>query len=238
MLAGAWRILSINGSPPVSGSGDRLVFGTSGYSGSAGCNGMQGYYLAHARRFFAAPPIQTEMGCEGQVGDQEARVGRILAGSPAIDRLGSAEIEFTGEEGRMALRRIGEASWSPEGRPWRGEALEAELIALAGRPLQKRVAEPETRLRLGPERFVVTAGCGRLSGMARRREQRIEFHTDQEPQPKGPCAGALAARLPEFMRLFNGEARLQIGASGELLIADERAWLTGRVIRPNRRRRS
>ncbi len=233
-LAGAWRIVEINGAPPLGNGGAQLAFGANGYSGSAGCNSLQGYYLAHARRFFSAPPIQTEMACGGGLNEQEAKVGRILTSSPAIAISADGSLELMTESGGLSLRRDGDAPWSPQARLWDGEALEAELTMLGGWPLQEHVSQPETRLRLSAERFDIATGCGRLGGVWRRRDGELEFFTDAEPEPNGACAGALASRLQDFMRMFNGPARVQIGASGELLMAGEHQWLAGRVLRPRR----
>ena len=236
LLAGSWRILAIDGAPPVPNSGSRIAFTRTGYEGSAGCNAFQGQYLAHARRFFSPHPIQTEMACIGIVADQEARVTAILAAAPAIGLAGPDELELVAETGRLRLRRDGPAEDAPEARLWDGEPLRAELTMLGGAPLQLRHSEPETRLSLSADRFDIESGCSRIGGIWRRSDGQLEFFTDAEPEPSGECAGALARRLHDFMRLFNGPARILIGASGELLIAGEHQGLAGRAARPARRR--
>lgn len=235
LLAGNWRIVGIDGAPPLAGTEPRIAFGPTGYSGSAGCNGLQGYYLAHARHFFSPPPTQTEMAC-GPVSAQEERVGKVLVASPRIALAGDDELALVAENGSLRLTRDGATPWAPEGRPWTGAPLEAELTMLNALPLQNHYSEPETRLRLSAQRFDIETGCGRFGGIWRRRDGQLEFFTDPEPDPSGACAGALARHLPLFSRLFNGPARVMIGASGELLIAGEHHWLAGRVLRPSRRR--
>jgi heat shock protein HslJ len=238
-LNGAWRIVAIDGAAPAPNGGAQLAFGGSGYGGSAGCNSLQGYYLAHARRFFSAPPIQTEMACEGRLSDQEARVGRILTAAPAVAMGEGQQIELIASTGRLRLSREGPASGTPQARLWNGEALDVELTLLSGRPLQERYDAPATRLRLNIRRFDIASGCGRFGGVWRRGtgpDGEFEFFTDAEPEPSGRCAGPLASRLREFMRQFNGPARIQIGASGEFLMASEQQWLAGRVVRPSRRK--
>ncbi len=236
LLSGNWRITAIDGQPPIANAGSRLAFGATGYSGSAGCNSMQGYYLAHSRRFFSAPPMQTEMACVGPVAAQEELVARILVSGPRLASSGAAEIEILSEVGSLRLRRDGETEWAPEGRSWSGEPLEAELTMIGGVALQNHYSEPVTRLELTPGRFQIVTGCGRIGGIWRQRRSALEFFSDAEPEPSGECAGALGRRHPEFMRMFNGPARAQIGASGELLIAGEQLWLAGRVTRPSRRK--
>ena len=243
LLAGAWRIMAIDGRPPEGEREAGIAVGPTGYSGSAGCNGFQGYQLAHRRRLFVTMPISTEMACGGGLGAQERRVTALLAAAPRIALGGDGEIALVDEAGSLRLRRIdGAAAWAPEGRLWTGAPLAAELTTLGAEPLRMRISEPETRLRLSAQRFDVETGCGRLGGIWRRQSAvpagvaALEFLTDAEPDPAGACAGALAARLGEFKRLFNGPARVLIGPSGELLIAGDRHWLGGRVL-PQRRRR-
>ena len=236
LLAGSWRILAIDGAPPVPSSGSRIAFTPTGYSGSASCNAFQGQYLAHARRFFSAQPIQTEMACIGIVADQEAKVTAILSAAPAIGLAGPDELELVAATGRLRLHRDGPGAGTPEARLWDGEPLRGELTMLGGTPLQLHHAEPKSRLSLSADRFDVEAGCGRIGGVWRRSDGQLEFFTDAEPEPSGECAGALRRRLHDFMRLFNGPARVLIGPSGELLIAGEQQWLEGRVVRPARRR--
>ena len=98
-------------------------------------------------------------------------------------------------------------------------------------PLHTHYGEPTMRLRLSAQRFDVETGCGRFGGIWRRQEGALQFFTDPEPPPGGACAGALVRRLATFSRLFNGRARVLIGASGELLLAGEDHWLAGRVLR-------
>jgi heat shock protein HslJ len=236
LLAGRWRIIAIDGAPPAGEA--RISFGPTGYSGSASCNAMQGFYLAHARRLFSPPPMRTEMGCGPPLAAQEARVAALLAGMPRIALAGDDEIALVDRAGGLRLRReAAGALWAPAGSHWTGAPLRAELTMLDGVPLQEHYSHPVTRLGLTARRFDVATGCGRLGGVWRPNEGAFDFFTDAGPEPAGACAGVLARRLPAFMRLFNGRARLLVGASGELLIAGEEHMLAGRVLPPEARRR-
>jgi len=242
LLAGNWRIAAIDGAEPAPASEPRIAFGPTGFSGSTGCNSMQGNHIAHARRLFAAPPVMTQMGCGGALAAQERRIASLLAAAPRIALAGEEGIALVDENGSLLLRREGAAPWAPVGRLWAGEALEAELTMLDGAPLQEHYSQPGTRLRLTAQRFDIYTGCGRLGGIWRRQgvappPAAIEFLTDPEPPPEGACAGALVARLPVFSRMLNGPARLLVGASGELIVAGEHHWLVGRVLPPSTRRR-
>jgi heat shock protein HslJ len=236
LLAGTWRIAEIDGAPPASGTEPGISFGRAGYSGGTGCNSFQGHYLAHRRRVFTGMTMQTEMGC-GALTAQERRIIGLLDGAPAIARAGENEIALVDATGRLLLRRAAPAGWAPEGRLWNGEPLTAELTMLDGKSLRERYADPETRLRLSAQRFDIDTGCGHLGGIWRRRGPGFEFLTDAEEPPKGACGGALVERLQTFMRFMNGQARILIGPSGELIIASEEHWLTGRVLRPSPKRR-
>jgi|GEM_PF-997005 len=245
LLFGTWRIVAIDGAPPAGAAPSQLAFGLSGYSGGAGCNSMQGYYLAHGRRLFAPPPVRTEMACGPPLDAQEDRVARLLGGAPRIALAEGGELALIGETGSLRLRRQGGApAWSPVGRLWAGAPLRAELTMFDGEPLQSHYSEPATRLRLSARRFDVETGCGRIGGIWRRpsyppgdeREVRagpgeIELVADSEPDPAGACAASLVRRLAALRRMLNGRARILIGASGELTIAGEEHMLVGRVLR-------
>jgi heat shock protein HslJ len=234
LLAGSWRIVAVDGAVPI--REPRIAFGPTGFSGGTGCNSMQGHYLAHARRVFAAPPMRTEIGCPGPLRTQEERIASLLTAAPRIALAGGGEIALVDSAGSLRLRReAGAAPSSPAGGAWTGTPLRAELTMLGSIPLQAHYSDPTTRLRLSAQRWDIETGCGRLGGVWRREEAgALGFFTDAEPDPRGACAGALAARLQEFRRFFNGRARILLGESGELLIAGEHRWLAGRVLRAPR----
>jgi hypothetical protein len=52
----------------------------------------------------------------------------------------------------------------------------------------------------------------------------IELFTDARADPSGP-------REVELMRLFNGPARAIVDGNGDLLLAGEAHWLSGRIQR-------
>jgi len=231
LLAGAWRIASIDGAAPAAPEAARLHFGPTGLQGSAGCNGFSAPYLAHARRLFAPPPIATQMGCGGERGEQERRVLALLASAPRIARTEGDGIALVDAAGRLVLARdSGAARSDPAGRLWNGEALRAELTMLDGRPLQRRASEPATILRLGAERFEIAGGC--MGGIWRRGfSGAVELLTDSDYPLAAACGGPVTEHLPIFSRLLNGPARILIGTNGELILAGEHHWLVGRVLR-------
>jgi heat shock protein HslJ len=235
LLAGSWRIERIGGAAPA--GEPRIAFGPAGYGGTTGCNAFQGQYLAHRRRLFAGPALRTEQGC-GELTAQEERIVALLAAAPGIARAAAGGLVLADGRGRLHLSRLSSSAPAvPQGRPWRGEPLTAELTWLDGAPLRTGSAEPALRLRLSAQRFDIEAGCGRLGGIWRRRGDALEFLTDAERRPEGACAGALSGRLSALMRLFNGPFRATVGANRELLIAGDEHWLAGYSDPPSRKPR-
>jgi heat shock protein HslJ len=233
-LGGTFSIVEVDGAAPA--GAPQIEFRPSDYSGSNGCNGLQGLFLAHSGRFFSDPPIQTQRACGGKISAQERRISSLLSGGPRVAFAGNGDIFLVDQAGSLRLRRETAAGSSPPvGRLWRGEPLEVELIRLDGKPLQARYSDPETRLRLSAQRFDIEGACGRFGGIWRIRAGELKFLTDAEPPPTGACA--LAERLTTFSRLFNGRARTLVGPSNEFILAGEGHWLTGRIVRPSAKRR-
>ena len=232
LLAGSWRIVAIDGAAPIREPG--IAFGPTGFSGGTGCNSMQGHYLAHGRRVFAAPPIRTEMGCAGPLRIQEERIAGLLAAAPRIALGEDGEIALVDPSGSLRLRREAPAApFSPSGRLWTGTPLRAELIGIGGAPLQVRYTDPVTHLRLSDRRWEIDTGCGRLGGVWRREDAgAVGLFTDPGPDSRAPCSPAAET----LHRFFNGRARILVGESGELLIAGEETFLAGRVLPQARRR--
>lgn len=237
LLAGDWRIVAIDGAAPA--REPRIAFGPAGFAGGTGCNSMQGHYLAHGRRFFAAPPIRTEMGCGEPLRSQEERIAGLLAGAPRIALAGEGEIALVDEDGSLRLRRAGAAAPGlPAGRIWTGTPLRADLSMFGAMPFQSHARDPATQHRLSAQRWDIDSGCARFGGIWRREEANaIGLFTDPEPDPQSGCSPLFDTRLDELKRFFNGRARILIGESGQLLIAGEEQWLAGRVLRSGAARR-
>lgn len=233
LLAGSWRIASIDGGAPVAPDSTRIAFGPTGFQGSAGCNSFSAPYLAHARRLFAPPPVATQMACGDGRSEQERRVLALLASAPRIARTEGDGIALVDAAGGLVLVRnaSGAGRSDPGGGLWSGQNLRAELTMLNGVPLQRRPGDPVTTLRLSVQRFDIDSGCGRIGGIWRRGfAGALELLTDPERPPGGACAGPLAEHLPVFSRLLNGPTRIIIGTNGELILAGEHHWLVGRVL--------
>jgi heat shock protein HslJ len=239
LLAGSWRIVSLDGAPPVPGSAPSLAFGSGGYSAITGCNMIQGLFLAHQRRLHSRQLLRTEQACAAPLQRQESRIAALLGASPAIALAGEGELALVDAQGRLLLlREPGPVPGAlPSTRIWNGEPLEAELASLNGQPLRTGPADPVLRLRLTAQRWDIYSGCGRLGGIWRRSGGDLEFLTDAEPPPEGACGGALVRHLATFQRLGNRPFRALIGRDGEVLIAGEEHRLAGRLAPPQARPR-
>jgi hypothetical protein len=193
---------------------------------------MQGHFLAHGRRLFAAPPLRTEIGCPGPLRVQEEVIASLLASAPRIALGADGEIALVHGAGSLRLRREAPAApFSPAGGIWTGTPLRAELTSLGGTPLRRLSNEPAIHLSLSGRRWDIQTGCGRLSGVWRREEAgAFGLFTDPGPDSRTPCSPA----AENLHRFFNGRARILVGPSGELLIAGEETFLAGRVVRTPR----
>jgi len=224
-LRGRWRIVAIDGRSPVEGRPAGLAFGPASYTGGTGCNAITGLFLAHERRLFTHPGPQTEQGCAGAVGAQEARINELLAASPRVALAGAGDLVLADARGGLRLRREAGAAPGPSAPPVRPLAapVDAQLVSLDGEVLRMRLSDPESRLRVTPDgRWTAELKGVAASGVWRRRDGTIAFFTDPPPDRSAPFAVTA-------MRLFNGPARGVVDGNGELLIAGEAHWLAGRA---------
>jgi heat shock protein HslJ len=232
MLAGSWTVVRVDGKLPADGAAPSLSFGADSYSGGTGCNSLQGYFLAHARRLFATPPIATEMGCGGAVGAQERRVLELIAAGPRIAQAGDRRLALVDRKGRLLLQRASTSSGGAAEARALAEpfepSLRVELLHFDGSPLKLHYTEPDSSLRLIGERWEASVRGAPLSGTWRRRSAEIHLSTD--PQTVAP-------KDDRLMRMFNGPTRLLVMNSDIILAGDEH-WLIGRRSRspPSRRR--
>ncbi|HEY0013090.1 MAG TPA: META domain-containing protein [Allosphingosinicella sp.] len=230
LLAGDWRIVAIDGAKPA--REPRIAFGPSGFSGGTGCNSMQGHYLAHGRRLFAPPPMRTQMACGEPLRSQEERIASLLSSAPRIAVAEEGEIALVDDRGSLRLRRTGAAmAGLASGRLWTGAPVRAELTMFGAQPLRVHYTDPTMHLSLTDRRWEIQTDCGRLGGVWRREEAgAFGLFTDPGPDSRTPCSAAAET----LHRFFNGRARILVGESGELLVAGEETFLSGRVVPPAR----
>ncbi|HQS70240.1 MAG: hypothetical protein B7Y36_10585 [Novosphingobium sp. 28-62-57] len=85
-----WKIVRIDGAPPVSLDKATMQFDELRLGANVGCNGIGGEYRVDGGRLVAGPLMATRMFCEGPVWQQEEAVNALLSAAPEIQRSGSA----------------------------------------------------------------------------------------------------------------------------------------------------
>lgn len=219
LLAGEWRVVSIDRQPPVqSPEPPRLTFRPKGYLLWDGCNESGGIHLTHARQLFILPSdMSTAALCEART---TTKVHVVLGGQPRVART-ERGIALVARTGRMNLERLspGRKFPSPERTGlWPGLTLD---LKVAGTP---------ARLLLGSDRnFAIQLPCGTLRGNWRPGQpagftlEPIEKHAPA--CPAGP--GSAAAQLE---RMFQGEVQAVVDGNNErVLLLNHGQTLAGRV---------
>jgi hypothetical protein len=81
-LQGRWRVVALNGAPPVPSAADRggerspfLVFSPRSYGGSSGCNSFGGLGVIEGGRLYASGAMRTAIGCGALAAQEEAIIG-------------------------------------------------------------------------------------------------------------------------------------------------------------------
>lgn len=225
-LAGSWTVTTIDGQPPVAGRPrPAIAFGADGFTGSTGCNSMQGSFLAHAGRLFTTPPIATEQGCAEPLRSQEARMLGLIAAGPRIAFAARGGLVLVDRRGELRFQR---SIVSVEPRLLAASDLDGrrviELTSFDGRPLALSYADPASRFEITGDRWQAVIRGRALSGTWRRRSGELQLFTDallggrQEP--------AVDAAV---MQLLNGPARVLM-TNDTFILADEEHWLIGRPV--------
>ena len=236
LVKGNWRIASVDGAKPVAPSKPTLSFGAAHYTGSTGCNAIQGNFLAHTRRLFTYERPQTEMGC-GQLTLQEARITGLLRASPRIARLASGNLALLDETGQLELER------DPSGQaPVAELALQTldrsqrliESLQYDGQDIPKNASGEAANLVFTDQKWTSTVGCrglhgDRLNGDWRAREGRFDLYTDGAPAEPNACPPDQQIWTEKMTRIMRGPSRILINADGEFLLASQDHWITGRT---------
>lgn len=107
LRGGEWRVVEIDGQPPVAGSRTTLRFGTDGrVTGHASCNRYTAGYRLTGEELHIGAPVATKMACPDPILAQEARFLTILGATRrfAVRPDGSLVLD-AGTEGRIVARR-------------------------------------------------------------------------------------------------------------------------------------
>ena len=106
-LAGtAWRVVAINGRPPVAGSEPTAVFGAADVKGSAGCNTYGGAYAYDATngRIAFQNLAMTAMGCvEPGRGEVEAMFTKAINAATSASMDPQGRLVLSGPGGEIVL---------------------------------------------------------------------------------------------------------------------------------------
>jgi heat shock protein HslJ len=83
-LVGEWRVIAIDGNPPVRDDRARLKVDDDQLSITVGCNGMAGPWRIEEDRLLAGPLAGTRMYCAGPLWDQEQAIAALLVAAPTL----------------------------------------------------------------------------------------------------------------------------------------------------------
>jgi len=105
-LAGtSWTIAEVDGAAPVAGSSPSLDFDANGRaSGDASCNRLTGGYAQDGAKLTFSQIATTRRACPPPIGEQEAKVLKILEGASGFEMSGP-DLLISGSAGRLRLSR-------------------------------------------------------------------------------------------------------------------------------------
>jgi heat shock protein HslJ len=228
-LYGRWRIVAVNGSPPLTFGGEAehpsLVFSPSRFGGSTGCNSFGGTGLLVGERWFGEPPMATQQGC-GALTAQESAIMGIAAGGPSISFAGADEAELRSPLGLIRLRREAPDEPAPaERHPMLLAGSAWELRAVDGSPPDSS-RPPERRvLRFEEDRWTLNGACRPLSG--RWRQQGADLRMEIDAASAGRCAPEATATDRRLRSAIAGLRNYVVGPNRELVIGGAGHWLVG-----------
>jgi heat shock protein HslJ len=103
-LAGtSWRLVSFDGTPPISGTAPTLVFEDGQVSGNASCNSFGGEYRARAGQIEFGEMFWTLMAClDNGVMDQEQMYMRMLGGAAEYE-LSAGQLRIMNQQGETLV---------------------------------------------------------------------------------------------------------------------------------------
>lgn len=217
-LEGRWRVLSIDGRPPVSRSdGERapvLSFSAYEFGGTVGCNGFGGYGLLADGRYATHGWVSDAMACLGPLGDQEEAVRGLFLGLPRIRILNGKRVRLESASHAVELERAGANS---DARPSAGPG---DLAGTTWRveTLDGNESMPARPLRFTPTTWSGSAACATLYGTWRRAGDRILVGPDIATTEQN-CPPDHARIDKAFAELMSSNPRYLVGPNGELLIA-------------------
>lgn len=100
-----WRVTSIDGAAPVAGSEPTIRFEDDQLSGTTGCNSFGGGYTLTGDQLRIDAMYQTEMACDGALGEQEAAMMGVLQTAERLNVAGDV-MTISGPDGSLELTRV------------------------------------------------------------------------------------------------------------------------------------
>ncbi|HEV2865063.1 MAG TPA: META domain-containing protein [Allosphingosinicella sp.] len=226
-IEGSWRIVSVDGAAPRGTREDsggertpRIAFGPSSYGGTSGCNFFGGLGLFEAGRYYAAPAMQTLIGC-GDLTAQEDAITGAFRGAPQLSLDEAGRLLIAGASHRMLLERGGAPAAPAAEEEYRPAVLAGTswtLGTLDDMPLRAPGREGGGALRFEADRWSAQAACATLSGTWRQERDRIVL-TGPSATTEQLCPEPAAAMDARLGALMAANPRFVTGPNGELLIA-------------------
>lgn len=233
-MLGQWRIVALDGRPPIVGRDGRppvLTFDEHGYGGYAGCNGFGGQGLAHEGRFYGGFAMSTAMACGAPFDGQETGVQRLLASAPRIEWLGADRIALAAPGQRLELERTGAlpadrlvvAPTPFIGTAWSFGALDGKAIEMPG-------ARSGPTLTVEGDRFTLDTPCLTLEGSW---TQAGTGAVTLSPGSRTArtCNPASRGQSEAWAQAMRGALRYSNGPNGEILLAGGGHWMVGDLVR-------
>jgi heat shock protein HslJ len=144
----------------VSGSQVQISFGDGRLSASAGCNTMNGGYRVVGGTLVVEQLAMTEMGCPGELMEQDTWLADLLTAEPALAADGD-QVTLTTASTVLTLtdREVADPDRPLVGTPWRVDSL------ISGEMVSSVPAGAEASMTFGEDGTVqVSPGCNRGSG--------------------------------------------------------------------------
>ncbi len=232
----AWKLVSLNGKPPVAqkpqageAASAGIEFWDDHINGNSGCNSFGALYLADTNTLHFAPPLATEMGCQGPVREQEDALFRLLSGTvvSSFDEIPQLVIKKGSDV--MILARQQNCVSCKRQNPPRGQSL-------IGKTWQIRLLNDAVPIAFGKypgynlfflrfenSEWHMQIGCNEFGGAYQAQGNRIIAQSGTTTLKE--CRPDLTAQDQMAQDIMLGKPQYVIGQNGEMLIASAAGML-------------
>lgn len=181
----SWKLVALNGEPPLEGTTITAAFSEGEITGNSGCNSYAGSHTLDGNEITFDTLLATEMAClepEG-VMEQETTYLETLRGAAEV-RLTDGQMEMLDESGAVLLRFERQESFT--GDPAQLVGTEWELLTLDGSTLDE---EWDFTLAFAGNRYSGLAGCRHFEGSYEAGDGEIRFADMTMLEEECPAAG-------------------------------------------------